>query len=219
MLPAEPPRYSHPPMPTTPRKSAKQQRSRVTIDAILEATARIVGQVGLDRATTNRIAELAGVSIGSLYQYFPGKEALLAALIEREARADLDALRDVFEAGRALPLADAIATAVAELVARHARHPGLYRWMLTYTPGLGQHPRVRAIAAEGRAIFRDLLAERRADLPPHQEPALAAMILGSALEAAVHAAIFERPEVLADGSLTRELTALCLAYLRAPPPA
>lgn len=219
MLPTEPPRYSHPTMPTTPRKSAKQQRSRVTIDAILEATARIVGQVGLDRATTNRIAELAGVSIGSLYQYFPGKEALLAALIEREARADLDALRHVFLAAPAVPLADILTAGVAELVARHARHPGLYRWMLTYTPGLGQHPRVRAIAAEGRAIFRDLLAERRAELPPHIEPALAAMILGSALEAAVHAAIFERPEVLADGTLTRELTALCLAYLRAPPPA
>jgi len=67
------------------RKSAKQERSRFTIEAILEATARIVGQVGLDRATTNRIAELAGVSIGSLYQYFPGKEAILGELIDRHA--------------------------------------------------------------------------------------------------------------------------------------
>lgn len=203
-------------MPHEPRKSAKQQRSRVTIDAILEATARIVDQVGLDRATTNRIAELAGVSIGSLYQYFPGKESLLAALIDREARADLGAVRDAFADVRDLPLAEAIDHAVGVLVARHARHPALYRWMLTYTPGLGQHPKIRAIAAEGRTILRDLLGARRHELPARVEPALAALILGSAVEAAVHAAIFERPETLADGSLARELSALCRSYLGAP---
>jgi AcrR family transcriptional regulator len=197
-----------------PRKPAKQQRSRVTIDAILEATARIVGQVGLDRATTNRIAELAGESIGSLYQYFPGKEALLAALIEREAQADLDALAAVLYGARELSLGDAIDRSVVELVARHARNPALYKWMLTYVPALGQHPKIRAIAAQGRAVLRDVLAERRAELPQELEPAMAAMILGSAIEAAVHAAIFERPETLHDGTLVRELSALSRAYLR-----
>lgn len=199
-------------MPYEPRKSAKQQRSRLTIDAILEATARIVDQVGLDRATTNRIAELAGVSIGSLYQYFPGKEALLAALITREAEADLAAMSEIFNDVRDLALADAIDRIVHTLVARHARHPALYRWMLTYAPGLGQHRAVRAIAARGRAMLRDLLGERRSEVPG-REPALAAMILGSAVEAAVHTAIFERPAALADGSLARELSAMCRAYL------
>ncbi len=200
-----------------PRKSAKQQRSRFTIEAILEATARIVGQVGLERATTNRIAELAGVSIGSLYQYFPGKESLLAALIEREARADLDAMRAALATTRGRPLAEALAYAVRELVARHARSPELYRWMLTYVPGLGQHPKIRAIAAEGRTLVRDMLGERRAELPASREPALAAMVLGSAVEAAVHTAIFERPEVLKDGTLARELTLMCQAYLGLTP--
>ena len=196
-----------------PRKSAKQQRSRFTIDALLEATARIVDQVGLDRATTNRIAELAGVSVGSLYQYFPGKEALLAALIAREAEADLEAMRLVFLATRELSLRAAIDEVCVALVARHARHPALYRWMLTYAPGLGQPPTVRAIAARGRAMLRDMLVDRRAELPPRVEPALAALILGAAVEAAVHAAIFERPEALGDGSLARELSVLCRAYL------
>jgi AcrR family transcriptional regulator len=200
---------------TGPRKSAKQGRARVTVDAILEATARIVDQVGLDRATTNRIAEIAGVSVGSLYQYFPGKEALLAALIEREAQADLAAMRDVVEDCAALPMGAAIDRMTAELVARHARHPGLYRWMLTYVPELGQHPKVRAIAASGRAVLRDLLTVRRRELPAGLEPALTAMILGAAVEAAVHAAIFERPECLADGSLARELSSLCRGYLGA----
>ena len=68
---------------TNPRKSASQERSRSTVDALLEATARVLVKEGYDRASTNRIAEVAGVSIGSLYQYFPNKEALVAAVIDR----------------------------------------------------------------------------------------------------------------------------------------
>ena len=68
---------------TNPRKSASQKRSRLTVDALLEATTRVLVKEGYDKATTNRIAAVAGVSIGSLYQYFPGKEALVAAVIER----------------------------------------------------------------------------------------------------------------------------------------
>ena len=71
---------------TRPRKHASQDRSRATVDALIEATARILVREGFDSASTNRIAEQAGVSVGSLYQYFPGKEALVAAVIERHNR-------------------------------------------------------------------------------------------------------------------------------------
>jgi Bacterial regulatory proteins, tetR family len=66
-----------------PRKNASQKSSRATVDALIEATARILVREGFDRASTNRIAEVAGVSVGSLYQYYPGKEALVAAVIDR----------------------------------------------------------------------------------------------------------------------------------------
>src|SRR4051794_25032294 len=69
--------------PTKPRKVASQERSRATVDALVEATARILVKEGFDKASTNRIADKAGVSVGSLYQYFPSKEALVAAVIER----------------------------------------------------------------------------------------------------------------------------------------
>src|SRR6185437_5949733 len=68
---------------TSPRKIASQQRSRATVDALVEATARVLVEEGYERASTNRIAQVAGVSIGSLYQYFPSKEALVAAAAER----------------------------------------------------------------------------------------------------------------------------------------
>src|SRR5260370_3189 len=71
---------------TNPRKLASQERSRSTVDALLEATARILVKEGYDQASTNRIAEVAGVSIGSLYQYFPSKEALIAAVIDRHTQ-------------------------------------------------------------------------------------------------------------------------------------
>src|SRR3569832_1710302 len=77
---------------TKPRKKASQERSRATVDVLVEATARVLVKEGFDRASTNRIAEQAGVSIGSLYQYFPSKEALVAALVERHIETMSEAL-------------------------------------------------------------------------------------------------------------------------------
>ena len=85
--------------------------------------------------------------------------------------------------------------------------------MITYVPALGQHPKVRAIAAEGRALFRDVLRARRSELPADVDPDLAAMILGSAVEAAGQTAVFERPQALGDGTLARELSVMCRRYL------
>jgi AcrR family transcriptional regulator len=69
---------------TFQRRSPKQARSRATWDAILEAAAQILERHGPDGLTTNDVAERAGVSIGSLYQYFPDKEAILVAAARRE---------------------------------------------------------------------------------------------------------------------------------------
>ncbi len=68
-----------------PRKMPSQPRSALTVDAILEGAAHILERYGLAGYTTNAIAERAGVSIGSLYQYFPTKDAITVALIERES--------------------------------------------------------------------------------------------------------------------------------------
>lgn len=65
------------------RKKPQQERSRQMVETLIEATARVIAQRGLDGATTPSIAEVAGVSVGSLYQYFDGKEALVAALLEK----------------------------------------------------------------------------------------------------------------------------------------
>src|SRR5580700_3154791 len=89
---------------TTPRKSPRQARSEATVDAVLEATARVLVKVGYDRASTNRIAAEAGVSVGSLYQYFPSKEALVAALVDRHMTEMVGLFEHHFEALSAAPL-------------------------------------------------------------------------------------------------------------------
>jgi len=64
------------------RKAPRQERSKVMVEAILEAAAEIFAELGYARATTNKIAERAGVSVGSLYQYFPNKDSLISSLYE-----------------------------------------------------------------------------------------------------------------------------------------
>jgi AcrR family transcriptional regulator len=76
-------------MALDPRKTPKQGRARATCDAILEAAAHIIAGQGLAAFNTNAVAKRAGVSIGSLYQYFPNKDALMAALIQRQQEAQL----------------------------------------------------------------------------------------------------------------------------------
>jgi AcrR family transcriptional regulator len=83
-----------PPPHLTPRKRPRQARSMVTIDAIFEATIQVLLNDGVHRLTTTRVAERAGVSVGTMYQYFPHKQALLYALNERY----LDLVADRVEA-------------------------------------------------------------------------------------------------------------------------
>jgi AcrR family transcriptional regulator len=73
----------------TPRKTPRQARARATHDAILEGAAQIIAGGGLAAFNTNAVAERAGVSIGSLYQYFANKDALMLALIHRQQQSQL----------------------------------------------------------------------------------------------------------------------------------
>jgi len=152
-----------------PRKRPRQARSAATVEAILEAAARILETRGPEGYTTNAVAELAGVSIGSLYQYFPNKEALTGALIQRETAVLLEeagvALRE--ESGRAALLA-----LIRAAVAHQLRRPTLAR-ILDFEEGRRPEAHgVPSVRESGVAILADLLA--RPDLPPQSDPDQAA---------------------------------------------
>lgn len=76
-----------------PRKKPQQRRSKAMYDAILEATAHLLSEKGYAATTTNHIAERAGISIGSLYQYFPNKEAIAVELLQRHIVSGLDYMK------------------------------------------------------------------------------------------------------------------------------
>ena len=85
-----------PPRPQLkPRKRPSQARSKATVEAILVAAAQVFRRQGYAGATTDRIAERAGVSVGSLYQYFPNKDAILVALTERHVDAGFALVREL----------------------------------------------------------------------------------------------------------------------------
>jgi AcrR family transcriptional regulator len=107
-----------------PRKSPRQSRAAETVAAILEAAARILERGGLPAYNTNAVAERAGVSIGSLYQYFPNKDALTAALIERETAT---LLADIAEIAAQAGYADGIAGLIRAAIAHQLRRPVLAR--------------------------------------------------------------------------------------------
>jgi len=79
------------------RKTPRQSRSKVTVEAILEATTHILLKEGIQALTTNHVADRAGVSIGSLYQYFPNKESLVAELIEQHVQKEINSMSAVIE--------------------------------------------------------------------------------------------------------------------------
>ena len=107
---------------TAPRKIPRQRRSRETVDVIIEAAAHLLASRGWAASTTNHIAARAGVSIGSLYKYFPNKAAILAEVARRRIRSEVSAITAAFEAHATDPggLAATLVTAAAERYATSA---------------------------------------------------------------------------------------------------
>jgi len=201
---------------TNPRKRASQERSRATVDALIEATARILVRDGFDRASTNRIAQEAGVSVGSLYQYFPGKEALVAAVIERHNRDLIEVVRDALAEVAEQPLERATRKLVAAAIDAHRVDPKLHRVLAEQTPRTGALANVEAFNSDAYGLFRAYLERHRDELRA-VDLDLAAFVCVTSIEALTHTAVLHRPEVLSDevvGTLVDEATRLVMRYLQ-----
>lgn len=201
---------------TNPRKQASQERSRATVDALIEATARILVKEGFDKASTNRIAQGAGVSIGSLYQYYPSKEALVAAVIDRHNRRLMEVVRAALAAVGTLPLEQAVRKLIAVAIDAHRLDPKLHRVLAEQIPRTGRLEKVEAFSRDYHALFRNFLARHRAELRT-VDLGLAAFVCVTSIEALTHTAVLHRPEILSDpavGKLVDEATRLVIRYLR-----
>jgi len=197
---------------TTPRKRPRQARSQATVDAILGATARVLVKHGFEGLTTNAVATAAGVSIGSLYQYFPNKEALVSALIERHCDEMNAAILAELTNVANLPIAQG-ARAVIELTfSAHAIDPALHRVLTEQVPRIGKLAKLRELDNISHRMVAGLLAARRDELAI-RDVELAAFVLVSAIESIVHRSALLYPDKLKDPRLLDEATLLVTRYL------
>ncbi len=199
--------------PTRPRKAARQERSQATVDAILQASARLFAEGGLDEVNTNHIAELAGVSIGSLYQYFPTKQAILGELIDRHSDQTMAALQTKLADFAVRPIPDVLREVVEILLEADTIDLNLHRVFLDKLPDAGRIEQRYGEIRRMTAVVRErLLEQRRSDLAVGDLD-VAAVVLVHALEAVTNAVVFEFPERLRDPALVDEITALAVRYL------
>jgi AcrR family transcriptional regulator len=202
-------------VPTIPRKSASQKRSRAMVETLLDATARVLTRAGYDRASTNRIAETAGVSVGSLYQYFPNKEALVAALVARHNREILQLIRDALKRVASRDLGTAMRELVAAAVDAHLVDPVLHRIFAEQVPRMGQLAKIEALQRETFLLVRAYLEERRREIAVRDLDA-ATMICVTTVEALTHEFVIHKPQALpADRErFIDEVTRLVAGYLQ-----
>ena len=201
---------------TNPRKHASQERSRATVVALIEATARILVREGFEKASTNRIAREAGVSIGSLYQYYPSKEALVAAVIDRHNQQRMQVVRDALAEVAALPVEKAVRRLVAIAIEAHRIDPKLHRVLTEQIPRTGRLKNVETFSRETYALVQAYLEAHRYELRA-VDPELAAFVCATSIEALTHAMVLHRSDTLSDkaaATLVDEATHLLVRYLR-----
>jgi AcrR family transcriptional regulator len=190
------------------RRKPTQVRAQATVEAMLDAVVRLLKRCGASSVTTNRIAETAGVSIGSVYQYFPNKRAIFIALHDRHLREVDRVIQHRIGESAGKPLDSLIYSLIDGMIQLHAADPELSVLLDSEVPHRG----------DGTREFSSRLLEHfRAALAPHAKslggtPRLdvRAFLLGNMLDAFGHALVLHRPSGL---SLRRAKTEVCRAIL------
>ena len=175
----------------------------------MQSATDILIRQGAGRLTTNRIADRAGVNIASLYQYFPGKHAIIAELQRRHGAEARAAVRRVLVERRGSDLEATVRALVSTGVAAHAVKPDLHRVFTEELPPL-RYSDISAGDPSLVAEFRGLLM-RSATGPKHAD--LTMWMVATAANAVLHRAVVERPDELSNGSIVEELVTLLVRYL------
>lgn len=196
-----------------PRRTPQQARSKATVDVILDATARVLTEVGYARASTNRIAETAGVSIGSLYQFFPSKESLVTTLRRRHAQQMRDMVRDMAASIVGRPLSEAVPLFVHAVVAAHLIDPDLHRVLDQEVPRPDLMDGREDIDADFRGMIKAVLTLHRQEVLP-DDLDLASLILMRMVDTLVHTAVLHQPAEIAAQTIEREIVIVVLRYLQ-----
>jgi AcrR family transcriptional regulator len=198
------------------RKQPRQARSQATVNAVLEATVQVLEREGVDAATTTRIAEVAGVSIGTLYQYFSHRDAILDALQDREFERALVLMQSVLSDGNlARSPGETVKAVVKGLAELYAACPGLHRLLAIEGLRVTKAERVYAFDLRVVGIIRHFLAALTSNGTPirRQNVDAAAFVAFQSVRATMLASLLERPPGLGEAELIEEIADLVLRYL------
>jgi AcrR family transcriptional regulator len=189
------------------KKQPQQARSRSTVNAILESAARILARHGWAEFTTNAVAEAAGVGIGSLYQYFPNKMAIVDSILQRHFDEILAVLRSAVGDDRAAPSVEKLVTG---MIAAHSEHSSLHHVLLEEIPLSKNSKKAHEqFEREYQQLYTRLLAGSERTRSPLNE--IRAQVLSAAIQGVIHDAA--RRGTVGSPRLKYELMSLSKAYL------
>jgi AcrR family transcriptional regulator len=189
-----------------PRRKAKQDRSRKTVEVLLEAAARVLKQRGYAAATTNRIAEAAGVSVGTLYEYFADKEEIFDALIQQQIEA-IVAMIQSEDVDPAAPLGVTLERVLLLAMSALRQGPDFIR-ALEQVPGSAFRQRLADARKLVIGFIRQLLEAHEEELRVTDLDLAAFIVVSSAEGIASNAS-----DDLFDERLAREISELLSLYL------
>lgn len=209
--------------PPQPRKRPKQGRSTHLVEAIQQACQQILENEGAEHLSTQRIADVAGVTIGSLYQYFPNKEAVIADVFEnkmaRDAEATIVATRKlkVFRDGDLEQIVSTIISLETDLLLQyHQLDPDFYR---QYQSNFDIHKRVDRLTQAHKQPPMDewflTIVQKHARTYGIENPELSSFLALRALEGILKATVNERPALLKSDEFKQQLTTMIVHYLQA----
>ena len=195
------------------RRRPKQLRARQTVEAVLDAVMRLLKRDASKVITTNRIADVAGVSIGSVYQYFPDKRAIFTALHQRHID-QIDRMvqtKLVEHAGSSIE--KFVRAMVEAMIEAHASDPELYELLMAEVPHRADGSRDFAVRLHG--AFRLAISSRAHELKKLRNLDKAVFVVTHMIEALSHGAVLRRPASVSLKDAKEEAVRAILAYLRA----
>lgn len=201
-------------MPTRfePRKTPLQSRAEATVQALLDATAAELVSGGYDRMSTNKVARRAGVSIGSLYQYFPNKESLVVALRRRLVDREREQIRAALAAHEGADLLEVADAAIRALIGVYLENPELHMVFATQVPAMsGLEPNWDGDKLVEAILRREI--ETRDEAAAPEDADHAAFILVHAIDGVIMRALLQRPAYLRSSTFIGKLAALAARLL------
>jgi AcrR family transcriptional regulator len=196
--------------PRTGRRLPQQRRSRATVDAILDAVVRVIRRSGVGAVTTNGIAEAAGVSIGSLYQYFPDKQAIFTALHDRHVEAMGRLIERALVESANASLEGLVRALLERLIDAHAEDPELHELLLRELPHRAGGS--RGMEARLQGVLRVALAAHVRKSPRELESM--AFIAAHMMEGLAHGAVLDRPKGMTVEEAKGEAVRAVVGYLQ-----